>query len=71
MPTKYGRIAGWGRRGRSFVEAYLETGERVELSDAALAALGNARVARALDPSRRRRWQGRFLRRRGRVAGPR
>jgi hypothetical protein len=32
MPTKWGRIVRWGRRGAKFTEAVLEGGERVELS---------------------------------------
>ena len=31
MPTKWGKINTFGRTGAKFVEAYLETGERVEL----------------------------------------
>jgi len=27
MPTKVGKITGWGRRGPEFVEAFLETGQ--------------------------------------------
>jgi hypothetical protein len=45
MPAKSGRIVGWGRRGSKFTEAFLEGGERVELSDEALA------VVRAHDPT--------------------
>jgi uncharacterized protein len=78
--------AGFGRWAAEEVEAALEASEQLaihyehrareperaaELTRAALAALGNARVARALDPSRQRRWQGRFLRRLGRLTGRR
>jgi hypothetical protein len=45
MPAKSGRIVGWGRHGSKFTEAFLEGGERVELSDEALA------VVRAHDPA--------------------
>lgn len=31
MPTKWGKISTFGRTGPKFVEAYLETGERVEI----------------------------------------
>ena len=31
MPTKWGRIGSLGRKGAKFVEAYLDSGERVEL----------------------------------------
>ncbi len=31
MPTKWGKINTFGRTGARFVEAYLETGERVEI----------------------------------------
>jgi hypothetical protein len=39
MPTKVGKITGWGRRGPKFVEAFLEAGQKVELSTEALAAV--------------------------------
>jgi hypothetical protein len=39
MPAKSGRIVGWGRHGSKFTEAFLEGGERVELSDEALAVV--------------------------------
>jgi hypothetical protein len=57
MPTKLGRVVRWGRRGSKFTEAFLEDGERVELSDDALA------VVRAHDPAH----QLVFVERRGRI----
>lgn len=57
MPTKLGRIVRWGRRGAKFTEAFLEGGERVELSDEALA------VVRAHDPTHALV----FVERRGRI----
>lgn len=39
MPTKYGRVTSFGRKGPKFTEAFLESGERVELSPAAMADL--------------------------------
>jgi hypothetical protein len=39
MPTKMGCIVRWGRRGSKFTEAFLQGGERVELSDQALAVV--------------------------------
>jgi hypothetical protein len=39
MPTKYGRVTSFGRRGPKFTEAFLESGERVELSAAAMVDL--------------------------------
>lgn len=57
MPAKFGRIVRWGRRGSKFTEAFLEGGERVELSDEALA------VVRAHDPTH----QLVFVERRGRI----
>lgn len=39
VPTKYGRIVRWGRQGPKFVEAFLESGDRVELSPGALDAM--------------------------------
>jgi hypothetical protein len=39
MPTKVGKITSWGRCGPKFVEAFLETGQKVELSTEALAAV--------------------------------
>jgi hypothetical protein len=36
MPTKYGRVTSFGRRGPKFTEAFLESGERVELSPPAM-----------------------------------
>lgn len=36
MPTKYGRVTSFGRHGPKFTEAFLESGERVELSAAAM-----------------------------------
>jgi len=57
MPAKLGRIVRWGRRGSKFTEAFLDGGERVELSDEALA------VVRAHDPTD----QLVFVERRGRI----
>lgn len=36
MPTKFGRVTSFGRSGPKFREAFLETGDRVELSPAAM-----------------------------------
>lgn len=36
MPTKFGRVISFGRRGPKFTEAFLESGERVELSATAM-----------------------------------
>ncbi len=59
MPTKWGRIVRWGRRGSKFTEAFLEGGERVELSDDALAVVNAHDPTHALVFVERR---GRFLR---------
>lgn len=57
MPTKSGRITSYGRAGPKFTEAFLDPGDRVELSPAALAAV------RLHDPSD---WLV-FVERRGRL----
>jgi hypothetical protein len=36
MPTKIGRIVRWGRQGPKFIEAFLDNGDRVELSPIAM-----------------------------------
>jgi hypothetical protein len=57
MPTKFGRIVRYGRAGPKFVEAFLDSGDRVELSPIAL------RVVQDHDPTAALL----FVERRGRI----